>query len=203
MRKVIEHAAGSSIPCFGNTSCFYLSTSYLFSSSPVHTGNSSVILPSRLQKYQRGLRRHCNRVELGSILLAEYLYRQLIKPTRYFFISYVILQGLGIMPLQLLNLGVVIPRIFMLMFFTRTPRGLIVSLSSASIIKLLVDFAELNAPPMINYGVVYPQAILIFVVTILYSVIQPIILIFGALYFGIGYLVYKYKLLFGECRPES
>ena len=60
-----------------------------------------------------------------------------------------------------------------------------------------VDFAELNAPPMINYGVVYPQAILIFTVTILYSVIQPLILIFGAVYFGVAYLVYKYKLLFG------
>jgi len=54
---------------------------------------------------------------------------------------------------------------------------------------------------MINYGVVYPQAILIFVVTILYSVIQPIILIFGALYFGTGYLVYKYKLLFVFYKP--
>lgn len=51
---------------------------------------------------------------------------------------------------------------------------------------------------MINYGVVYPQAILVFVITMLYSIIQPTILIFGALYFGIGYLVYKYKLLFGE-----
>lgn len=51
---------------------------------------------------------------------------------------------------------------------------------------------------MINYGVVYPQAILVFVVTLLYSIIQPVILIFGALYFGIGYIVYKYKLLFGE-----
>ena len=50
---------------------------------------------------------------------------------------------------------------------------------------------------MINYGVVYPQAILVFVITMLYSIIQPTILIFGALYFGIGYLVYKYKLLFG------
>ena len=60
------------------------------------------------------------------------------------------------------------------------------------------DFAELNAPPLINYGVVYPQAILIFVITMLYSVIQPMILLFGALYFGMGYLVYKYKLLFGE-----
>ena len=56
---------------------------------------------------------------------------------------------------------------------------------------------------MINYGVVYPQAVLVFVVTILYSVIQPTILIFGALYFGIGYIVYKYKLLFGESQIYS
>ena len=51
---------------------------------------------------------------------------------------------------------------------------------------------------MINYGTVYPQAILIFVITLLYSVAQPLILIFGAIYFGVAYLVYKYKLLFGE-----
>lgn len=50
---------------------------------------------------------------------------------------------------------------------------------------------------MINYGTVYPQAILVFVITLLYSVIQPLILIFGAVYFGVGYVVYKYKLLFG------
>ena len=91
------------------------------------------------------------------------------------------LQGIGIMPLQLLNLGVLVPRMFYRLFITRTPR----------------DYAELNAPPMINYGVVYPQAILIFVITLLYSVIQPLIVIFGAVYFGVGYVVYKYKLLFG------
>ncbi len=50
---------------------------------------------------------------------------------------------------------------------------------------------------MINYGVVYPQAILIFTITILYSVVQPLIVIFGAVYFGVAYVVYKYKLLFG------
>lgn len=50
---------------------------------------------------------------------------------------------------------------------------------------------------MINYGVVYPQAILMFVITMLYSVQQPLIVIFGAIYFGAGYVVYKYKLLFG------
>jgi hypothetical protein len=51
---------------------------------------------------------------------------------------------------------------------------------------------------MINYGVVYPPAILVFVVTILYSVVQPLIVVFGAIYFGVAYVVYKYKLLFGE-----
>lgn len=54
---------------------------------------------------------------------------------------------------------------------------------------------------MINYGVVYPQAILIFTITILYSIIQPLILIFGAIYFGVAYVVYKYKLLFGLSLP--
>ena len=33
--------------------------------------------------------------------------------------------------------------------------------------------------------------------TLLYSVAQPLILVFGALYFGIAYVVYKYRLLFG------
>ncbi|KAH9060511.1 DUF221-domain-containing protein [Lactarius vividus] len=63
------------------------------------------------------------------------------------------------------------------------------------------DFAELNAPPVINYGTVYPQAILIFVITLLYSIAQPLILIFGAIYFGVAYLVYKYKLLFVFYKP--
>ncbi|KAH9073112.1 DUF221-domain-containing protein [Lactarius deliciosus] len=108
-----------------------------------------------------------------------------IGSARHFFLSYVILQGLGIMPLQLLNLGVIIPRFFYRMLVTRTPR----------------DFAELNAPPVINYGTVYPQAILIFVITLLYSIAQPLILIFGAIYFGVAYLVYKYKLLFVFYKP--
>ncbi|KAJ3839680.1 hypothetical protein F5878DRAFT_615586 [Lentinula raphanica] len=103
---------------------------------------------------------------------------------RNFFLSYAILQGLGIMPLQLLNLGVIVPRIVM-RIFTKTPR----------------DYAELNAPPMINYGVVYPQAILMFTITMLYSVVQPLIVIFGAIYFGVAYVVYKYKLLFVFYKP--
>lgn len=103
------------------------------------------------------------------------------------------------MPLQLLNLGVIIPRWFYRAFLTRTPRGMFIPMYISSVTNLThhADFAELNAPPMINYGVVYPQAILMFVITMLYSVVQPLIVIFGAIYFGVGYVVYKYKLLFG------
>jgi hypothetical protein len=109
------------------------------------------------------------------------------------------------MPLQLLNLGVIIPRFFYRAFFTRTPRGTRSILFHIGLkfmhFLLLTDYAELNAPPMINYGVVYPQAILMFVITMLYSVVQPLIVIFGAIYFGIAYVVYKYKLLFGQYLP--
>jgi hypothetical protein len=78
------------------------------------------------------------------------------------------LQGLGIMPLQLVQLATIIPNLFYRLFVTRTPR----------------DHAELNTPPMLNLGVVYPQAILIFVIGLTYSIIMPIILIFTAIYFG-------------------
>ncbi|CAE6531156.1 unnamed protein product [Rhizoctonia solani] len=105
---------------------------------------------------------------------------------RHFFLSYVMLQALGIMPLQLLNIGIIVPRLIY-QLFTKTPR----------------DYAELNAPPMINYGVVYPLAILVFVITIIYSIIQPLILIFGAMYFGMAYLVYKYKLMFVFYKPAE
>jgi hypothetical protein len=82
---------------------------------------------------------------------------------------------------------------------------LVTILSLQPIYSLIAaDFAELNAPPMINYGVVYPQSILIFTVIMLYSVVQPLIVIFGAIYFGVAYVVYKYKLLFGSfIHPQA
>lgn len=110
------------------------------------------------------------------------------------------------MPLQLLNLGVIIPRMVFRLFITRTPRGGLSLIHAHERFSAngFLDYAELNAPPMINYGVVYPQAILVFVITLLYSVIQPLILVFGTVYFGVAYVVYKYKLLFGAfCNPHQ
>ncbi|TIB61736.1 hypothetical protein E3P78_02670 [Wallemia ichthyophaga] len=87
--------------------------------------------------------------------------------SRHFFVSYVILQGIGILPMHLLQLNQVLPHIF-LRPFTKTPR----------------DYAELNAPPELNYGIM-----------------SPYILIAAAVYFGMAYLVYKYKLLFIFYKP--
>lgn len=42
---------------------------------------------------------------------------------RNFFLSYVILQGIGIMPLQLVQLSAILPRWLYRLIWTRTPRG--------------------------------------------------------------------------------
>jgi hypothetical protein len=57
---------------------------------------------------------------------------------RNFFLSYVLLQGLGIMPLQLVQLAVILPRWFYRIFFTRTPRGESGRLSRAAL-RLMTD----------------------------------------------------------------
>ena len=115
---------------------------------------------------------------------------------RNFMVSYVMLQGrllmlktdqadvvaLGLMPLQLLNLGPLLTLGSARAFFTKTPRGM--RLQSSRRDAHRPDYAEANAPPMLNYGWVYPQALLIFTITLVYSVVTPIILVFGALYFG-------------------
>jgi len=75
------------------------------------------------------------------------------------------LSGLAFMPLQLLELGTVIPRVFSQVFLTKTPRGaslfpsVLPATARADLRAPLsdADHAELNAPAMVNLGVVYPQ----------------------------------------------
>ncbi|BGP55728.1 hypothetical protein JCM8202v2_003335 [Rhodotorula sphaerocarpa] len=108
-----------------------------------------------------------------------------LPDSRNFFVSYVMLAGLAITPLQLLELATVIPRMVYQLFYTKTPR----------------DHATLNAPTSLNLGVVYPQALLIWTIGITYSIITPLILPFATLYFGLAYFVYKYRFLFVFYRP--
>lgn len=61
-----------------------------------------------------------------------------------------------------------------------------VDLDMWSLADIKADFAEAYAPPMLNYGWVYPQALLVFTITLVFSVVSPFILPFGALYFGVA-----------------
>ncbi|KAI9326012.1 hypothetical protein BDR26DRAFT_1013593 [Obelidium mucronatum] len=56
---------------------------------------------------------------------------------------------------------------------------------------------EMNlATSYLNFGILYPIHILIFIIGLLYSVVAPLILIPATIYFAIGYVVYRNQLLF-------
>ncbi|KAF9146730.1 hypothetical protein BG015_011511 [Linnemannia schmuckeri] len=116
-----------------------------------------------------------------ALLLAQSLPR--VAP---FFVNYTILRGIGLFPLQLLQLADIV-NLTIQKFFSRTPR----------------DYAEARAPPELPYGVVYSNATLAFVVILIYSCIKPIILVFGVIYFAVGYLVFKYQLLYVYFHPNE
>lgn len=114
-----------------------------------------------------------------SLLLAASLPR--VAP---FFVNFTILRGIGLLPLQLLQISNVFLHSFQ-NFIAKTPR----------------DYALARSPPELSYGVVYANSTLIFVIIMIYSCVRPVILVFGAIYFAIGYLTYKYQLLYVYFHP--
>ncbi|KAF2809958.1 DUF221-domain-containing protein [Mytilinidion resinicola] len=98
-----------------------------------------------------------------------------------FYVDFIILQGFGLFPLRLLEIGALtlypINRIG-----AKTPR----------------DFAELVQPPTFSYGFFLPQTILIFIICMVYSVLRSswMVLLSGLAYFIIGHFVHKYQLLY-------
>ncbi|KAG0206932.1 hypothetical protein BGX28_001735 [Mortierella sp. GBA30] len=101
-----------------------------------------------------------------------------------FFVNFLILKGIGMFPLQLLQIGDVLEQVFRGVL-SKTPR----------------DYAEARAPPELKHGVLYSNATLAFVIVLIYSCIKPLILLFGAIYFALGHLVYKYQLLYVFFHP--
>ncbi len=55
---------------------------------------------------------------------------------------------------------------------------------------------QLLTPPRFRHDVVLTSNLFMFFLAITYSVIHPIILIFGLLYYVISYIVYKYQVLY-------
>lgn len=91
------------------------------------------------------------------------------------------------MPLNLLLLGSIIIRGFYHLFICSTPR----------------EHAENRAPWAFNYGIGYPAPLLIFTIVFEYSLINPLILLFGTIYFCFTYVVYKYQFLYGNSCIRS
>ena len=98
-----------------------------------------------------------------------------------FYVNFILLQGLGLFPFRLLEIGSVslypITRIG-----AKTPR----------------DYAELVQPPTFRFGFYLPTALLIFIICIVYSVLRSSwqVLLAGLVYFALGHFVYKYQLLY-------
>lgn len=61
-----------------------------------------------------------------------------------------------------------------------------------------LDYAELVQPPVFSYGFYLPNAILIFIICIVYSVLRSswMMLLAGLAHFVLGHFVYKYQLLY-------
>ncbi|KAK3702359.1 hypothetical protein LTR37_014933 [Vermiconidia calcicola] len=98
-----------------------------------------------------------------------------------FYVNFIILQGLGLFPFRLLQVGSVslypVWRVG-----AKTPR----------------DYAELMQPAVFSYGFYLPNALLIFIICMVYSVLRSSwqVLLAGLIYFAFGHFVYKYQLLY-------
>ncbi|KAJ1917580.1 hypothetical protein IWQ60_007736, partial [Tieghemiomyces parasiticus] len=110
--------------------------------------------------------------------LAPYIISSL-SSTSTFWISYVALRCINNMLelTQVFSLFLIFTR----RYFTKpTPR----------------QISVLSKPPDFDYGVVYANYLFLFVMTLVYSVYAPLILPFGAVFFGLGVMVYKYQLMY-------
>lgn len=94
--------------------------------------------------------------------------------------NYVILQGIAIYPMQLLLAGPLF-----LTWVTRVSSWTKITPRQSS------DAYYPATLTGINYGIVYPVPLLVFVMGLTYAPIAPIILPFCTIFFAVGYFVYK------------
>jgi hypothetical protein len=110
-----------------------------------------------------------------------------VRTLSIFYANFIILQGIGLMPFRLLEVGtVVLTPIYRLL--SKTPR----------------DRSELETPPVFQYGFYLPTALLVFNLCLIYSVLAGgfVVLIFGVVYFALGYSTFKYMVLYAMDQPQ-
>lgn len=110
-----------------------------------------------------------------------------VKEFSLFYVDLIILQGIGMFPFKLLLVGSLIG-FPLIKIQAKTPR----------------QRKELYNPPIFNFGLQLPQPILVFIITLIYSVMSTKILVSGLAYFVLGFYVYKYQLIFAtDHLPHS
>ncbi|KAL2919600.1 hypothetical protein HK105_200512 [Polyrhizophydium stewartii] len=110
---------------------------------------------------------------------------QMVPKSSTTLINYVILQAAAVYPAQLLLVAPLI-----LTWLSRF------SPLSRSTPRQTSDAYYPSVLTCINYGVAYPVPMIIFVIGVVYAPIAPLILPFCALFFAVGYFVYKYLLMY-------
>lgn len=124
---------------------------------------------------------------LGDTTKIAYELANSLKNLSLFYVDLIILQGLGMFPFRLLQVGSVLLEIFSKLFYCRTAR----------------DYRKLYyASPVFDIGLQLPQHILILIITLIYSVTSTKIVTAGLVYFVLGYYTYKYQLLYTMVHPQ-
>ncbi|KAI0483330.1 hypothetical protein GGR56DRAFT_623920 [Xylariaceae sp. FL0804] len=124
---------------------------------------------------------------LGDTSSIAYKIADSIKNLNVFYLNFIMLQGIGLYPFRLLQFGSVALYPLYRMG-AKTPR----------------DFAELVQPTLFNYGFYLPTPLLVFTLCLVYSIMpwSSLVLFLGLCYFGLGYFVHKYQLLYSMDQPQ-
>lgn len=115
-----------------------------------------------------------------------------LKKKSLFYVDLILLQGLAMFPIRLLQIGdVVLLNLVGKMFFV-----------NKLLLKTPRDYRfYYYTPPVFDFGIQVPQHILMFIIVLIYSVVSTKIVASGLVYFGLGYLVYKYQLIYNYVHP--
>ncbi|GMM31900.1 Csc1 protein [Martiniozyma asiatica (nom. inval.)] len=111
-----------------------------------------------------------------------------IKSLSLFYIDLILLQGLTMFPFKLLQIGDLFILFWKCIFNYkfRTPR----------MMRELI-----YKPSLFDLGLILPQHIMIFIITMIYSPLSTKILVSGFVYFVFGFYTYKYQLVYSMIHP--
>lgn len=115
-----------------------------------------------------------------------------IKKLSLFYNNLILLQGIGIFPYKLMQFGDVL-----IIGYYKVLQAC--GIAKVSVRKLRYLY---YTPKIFDFGLILPQHILIFVITIIYSVMSTKLLGSGLVYFVLGYFVYKYQLIYSMIHPQ-